>query len=299
MKLYMRHEVFREVTRLVRLLNRADTITACRPTVGRRPPLFKSPSRRGPRSGRSMPDSHLFGISESRYPGDDRIDAEVASMETLGLAGGDLLPPAVLSRKGNGPANGRPVSPGTVEKSASLLRSLSFVANRPLAGETSADRSAAFEAVGDALRRELRSDPMGRLFDAAPLLGQRLQSSLLATCGAMLGAQHADGGFAWALAELDELAKHVPPASSTVFPGAYYFEIFSADVTELSRALEASRREHAKRTSIAACRLTPDGTHLVVSSRIVGAAGRNRRCDDDGGGGRTLVQRDVEARDAE
>lgn len=133
-----------------------------------------------------------------------------------------------------------------------LAGSLSFAAARPAAGESAAERGAAFAAVGNGLRQELHSQQLARFFSAAPELGLRLQAALLAGCGALLGAQHPDGAFEWASTELEELSKNVPPASSAVFPGTYYYEIFTSDVSELARALATCRREDAKRRALAA-----------------------------------------------
>ena len=146
----------------------------------------------------------------------------------------------------------RPVSPGTIEKSASLLRSLSFAAQRPSTGETSAERAAAFAAVGQVLRSELHGAQMQRLQAAAPELAPRVQAALLACCGSLLGAQDPDSGFEWALSELDGLSKSIPPQTSAVFPGAYYYDIFTSDVAELGRSLAARRRDEAKLRSLAA-----------------------------------------------
>lgn len=147
---------------------------------------------------------------------------------------------------------GRPSSPGTVEKAASMLRSLSYIASRPSGGEMLADRAAAFLAVGGTLRRELRSEQVERLASAAPELCQRLQTALFAGCGVLLGDAFPDGGFEWASSEIDDLAKHIPPPSSAVFPGAYYFEIFSADVADLGRAINLCRQQSARRHAVAA-----------------------------------------------
>jgi len=68
------------------------------------------------------------------------------------------------------------------------------------------------------------------------------------------------------MSELNELAKGVPPAASAAFPGAYYYEIFTADIAELSRALAIRRREEAKRVSIVADVLS------VLARSGVGAA---------------------------
>ena len=66
------------------------------------------------------------------------------------------------------------------------------------------------------------------------------QRANLGLRGALLGTQHADGGFEWAASELDDLTKNLPPPQSAVFPGAYYYEIFASDIAELSRALASS-----------------------------------------------------------
>lgn len=206
----------------------------------------------GERSGRALEmGDPLFGYSVEQHmpPTNQHGDAEVLDGDFLALPGGDLIAPALVPKV---PEMRRPVSPGTIEKSASLLRSLSFVASRPPSGETAADRSAAFAQVGQALRSEMHGAQMQRLRQAAPELAPRLQSSLLACCGALLGAQDSDGGFEWAMSELDDLAKNMPPATSAVYPGAYYYEIFTSDVAQLSRALAARRREEAKKAALIA-----------------------------------------------
>uniref|UniRef100_A0A7S2MYR3 Uncharacterized protein n=1 Tax=Haptolina brevifila TaxID=156173 RepID=A0A7S2MYR3_9EUKA len=213
-----------------------------------------------------MAGDSLYGISEPQYGG----SAEIASAEALAQNGGLFLPPQILSKAPSATVT-RPLSPGTVEKSAGLLRSLSFAASRPNAGESTADRGAAFEAVGSALARELHSEQMERFIGAQPLLGQRLQAALLACCGALLGTGHPDGAYEWASSELDELAKQIPPATSNVFPGAYYFEIFSADVAELGRALAAARKEQARRRSLAVDVLNVLGRPNVGAAEVHGA----------------------------
>ena len=100
------------------------------------------------------------------------------------------------------------MSPGTIEESASLLRSLSFVASHAPSGETAADRSTASLRWAGPCGSEMHGAQMQRLRQAAPELAPRLQSSLLACCGALLGAQDSDGGFEWAMSELDDLAKN-------------------------------------------------------------------------------------------
>ena len=221
-----------------------------------------------------MVSAQLYGVSDMQpFPG----SAEVLSADALAAEGGDLIAPALLPRL---PPNTRPVSPGTIEKSASLLRSLSFAAARPATkAETPAERGRAFAAVGSALRHELQSDQMARLRSAAPELGPRVQAALMAACGALLSSADSDAGFEWATAELDELSKNVPPATSAVFPGAYYHEIFASDVAELGRSLAARRREEAQKRALAADVLA------VLARPGVGAAevlGISRACDDVG-----------------
>ena len=214
-----------------------------------------------------MPDpALLYGISEPQFE-----SAEVISADILGRDGGLFAPPQILSKAPLSHGTGRPLSPGTVEKSASLLRSLTFAASRPSKGESTAERGAAFEGVGAALARELHSEQMDRLLATAPQLGQRLHAALLAVCGALLGTAHPDGAYEWAAAELDDLTKNIPPATAAVFPGAYYFEIFSADVTELGRALAVSRRDQAKMRSLAADVLAVLGRAGVGAAEVHGA----------------------------
>ncbi len=189
-----------------------------------------------------MPSHELYGHSEQQPYYNE---PEVASAEMLAI-GTDIVPKVPRPMA----VAARPVSPGTVEKAASLLRSLSFACGRPATGESALERAKAYAMVGATLRRELRGDQFERLSHVAPKLGTQLQSALLSSCGALLGAQHPDGAFEWASAELDELAKAVPPANAGVFPGAYYFEIFSSDVSDLSRALAVCRREDASRRSL-------------------------------------------------
>ena len=188
-----------------------------------------------------MDDDRLYGFSEHEHAMEDGRGYD--------LSGGEYAPPAIVPKV---PPMARPVSPGTIEKSASLLRSLSFIAQRPAAGETGKDRAAAFAQAGKTMRIELQGAQMQRLRQAAPDLAPRLQSALLACCGSLLGSQDADSGFAWAMSELDDLAKNIPPAASAVFPGAYYYEIFTADIAELSRALAIRRRDEASRAALQA-----------------------------------------------
>ena len=242
-----------------------------------------------------MASSQLYGISDFQTQG-----AEVLAADKLAMDGGDLIAPAVLPRVS---AGARPVSPSTIEKSASLLRSLSMAATRPAKGETPENRSRIFAGVARGLRTELQGDQMARLRTAAPELGPRLQAALLAACGALLGAQDFDAGFEWAGNELDELAKHVPAATSAVFPGAYYHEIFSADVQELTRSLGHRRREEALRRKLQTDVLA------VIAREGVGAPevhGAGRAAMDAGLGAEAtaakavgeLIEREVQSRRA-
>ena len=179
---------------------------------------------------------------------------QVASMDYLSSPA-DLPPPplpvlslhqSVGSSAQHAP---RPVSPGTVEKMASLLRSISFAAGRSGVGEAS-ELSASFSSVAATLATELRGDEFSRLTSCAPELAKQLQASLLASCGALLGGQSSDAALEWAVRELEQLALRVPEAEAA-FPGTYYHQIFAADANQLSNALRASRREVAHRSNLA------------------------------------------------
>ena len=224
-------------------------------------------------SGGLMPA--LYGVSELQSAGGRRVSdlaAEVISADQIpyrDTSHAFIPQPAILTRPVAG--IGRPSSPGTIEKIASMLRSLSYIANRPPGGEAPAERSAAFAAVASSLRQDVRSDQLSRLATVAPDLAQRLQTTLLAGCGALLGDVHPDGGFEWASSELADLAKHLPPATSAVFPGVYYYEIFAADVAELGRALDAMRRSSARRRALAAELLTVLARPGVGAAEVHGA----------------------------
>ena len=88
-----------------------------------------------------MPASYeptLYGVSELQSAGGRRVSdsAEVISADQIPYRDTSyaFIPqPAILSRPVAG--IGRPSSPGTIEKIASMLRSLSYIANRPPGGE--------------------------------------------------------------------------------------------------------------------------------------------------------------------
>jgi len=150
-----------------------------------------------------------------------------------------VAPPALT------PPPARPASPTSVEKMASMLRSLSFAATQPRSA-SEAGRAQQFQGASAMLQRELFAGHVQRLLLAAPALAQRLVTALTSTCGVLLGAENTEAGFEWASQELDELRRQVP-ANDGVFPGDYYRQIFDADVAALYAAVAAVRREASRR----------------------------------------------------
>lgn len=132
---------------------------------------------------------------------------------------------------------------------ASFLRSISFAAVNPSVGDAS-ELSAAFAMVAKSLAAGLRGAEFSRLAERAPDLAKLLKASVLASCGALLGARSSDSAFQWAIEELEQLSLRVPQAEA-IFPGTYYHQIFAADVNQLGVALATSRREIARRTALA------------------------------------------------
>ena len=89
--------------------------------------------------------------------------------------------------------DGRPASPSTVEKMASMLRSLSFSAGRPLVGGDAAARGAQFLHVASTLQGELGAAHMQRLRERSPALARRLEGVLIASMATLLGAHAVEG----------------------------------------------------------------------------------------------------------
>ncbi|KAG8457529.1 hypothetical protein KFE25_004165 [Diacronema lutheri] len=158
----------------------------------------------------------------------------------------DLAPPrddALLEPRGAQP---RPLSPASVEKVASMMRSLAFTATSPHADSEEHQRRE-WAKVSRALMRDVRSEPLARMRASDARLADRTQSVLAFACGAMLGVEVPDGALAAVGEELGQLRHHLP---TPLFPGGYYEEIFEADVAQLSAAC-ASRR-HAVTRKMAA-----------------------------------------------
>ncbi|KAJ1633193.1 hypothetical protein T492DRAFT_983044 [Pavlovales sp. CCMP2436] len=132
----------------------------------------------------------------------------------------------------------RPVSPASVEKAASMMRSLAFTAASPHADANDDHQRREWAKVSRSLMRDVRGEAVARLRARQPALGARLESVLAFACGAMLGVEVPDGALAAIGEELGQLRQHL---SSSVFPGDYYEEIFEADIAQLSAA-SATRR---------------------------------------------------------
>ena len=147
------------------------------------------------------------------------------------------------------PRGPRPASPGTVEKMASLLRSLSFAASRPHVGDA-AELTATYKSIAATLTTELRGDEFGRLETRVPELSKPLHTALIASCGALLGVQHADAALEWATQQTEQLSVSLPEEAS--FPGTYYHQIFASDVSQLQSSLAMARREIGRRRDLAA-----------------------------------------------
>ena len=196
-------------------------------------------------------NAELTSLEEWRVPS----PSAVYQPELFG-AGLDAskLPPSTILTDGSVGAMqrdaARPASPGTVETMASKLRSLSFAAGRPRTGEA-AGRAAQYVAAGDALKEQLRSQQSERLRQVAPALAGRLDAALLASCGVLLATEHADGGFEWASWHIEQL-RRVLPHHEAAFPGAYYREIFGADVTQLATSLAEVAHATSRRRAAAA-----------------------------------------------
>ena len=107
----------------------------------------------------------------------------------------------------------RPASPGTVEKMAALLRSISFAAALPPVGDggdgSDGDgcggglNGGKLMAVATALAMELRGKEFERLAACAPELAWPLHAALLVSCAALLGGSNADGALVWAADQLE------------------------------------------------------------------------------------------------
>ena len=196
-------------------------------------------------------NAELTSVEEWRAPS----PSSVYQPELFG-AGLDAakLPPSTILPDGSVGAMqrdaARPASPGTVETLASKLRSLSFAAARPRSGQA-AGRAAQYVAAGDALKEQLRSQQSERLRQVAPALACRLDAALLASCGVLLATEHADGGFEWASWHVEQL-RQVLPHHEAAFPGAYYREIFGADVSQLATSLAEVAHATSRRRAAAA-----------------------------------------------
>eukprot|EP00967_Tisochrysis_lutea_P070646 scaffold93305_cov26-Tisochrysis_lutea.AAC.3 len=162
----------------------------------------------------------------------------------------------------------RPASPSSVEKLASLLRSVSFLAGRPRAAgspQAEAERREAFDALAVNLRSELRSEPLQRFEEAAPALVGALRGSLLSAAALLLGAEGTPRAFEWARDGIEEL-RPLLPAAEPLLPGAYYREILEADMAQLSAAVATAGRELERRRAISSDVLA------VISRPAAGAA---------------------------
>ena len=196
-------------------------------------------------------NAELTSVEEWRAPS----PSSVYQPELFG-AGLDAakLPPSTILPDGSVGAMqrdaARPASPGTVETLASKLRSLSFAAARPRSGQA-AGRAAQYVAAGDALKEQLRSQQSERLRQVAPALACRLDAALLASCGVLLATEHADGGFEWASWHVEQLRQALPHHEAA-FPGAYYREIFGADVSQLATSLAEVAHATSRRRAAAA-----------------------------------------------
>jgi hypothetical protein len=144
----------------------------------------------------------------------------------------DDAPPAA-------PLGPRPMSPTSVDKVASMMRSLSFTASSPNADAEDRNRRE-WAKVSRAL---MRDEAVARLRERQPAIGCRVESVLAFACGVMLGVEVPDGALAAIGEELGQL-RHT--LSAGVFPGAYYEEIFESDVSQLSNVC-AQRRDKVGR----------------------------------------------------
>mmetsp|Transcript_26787 Transcript_26787/g.86470 ORF Transcript_26787/g.86470 Transcript_26787/m.86470 type:complete len:656 (+) Transcript_26787:3814-5781(+) len=171
---------------------------------------------------------------------------------TPGMFHVDMLLPPPPAPSGLHPG-ARPASPSSVEKMASLLRSISFVAGRPRTGSAAeeASRIQAYDTVAWNLRNELGSESIGRMAQVAPHLVSTLEAALLSSAGVLLGAEGAPRAFEWARDSLDALRSLLPTAEvESVLPGQYYREILEADVAQLSQAVATAGRELERRLAI-------------------------------------------------
>jgi len=180
-----------------------------------------------------------------------------------------LPPPPSL-----GPPPGpRPASPSSVEKMASLLRSISFVAGRPRTGSATEEtaRVQAYDTVAWNLRHELGSDSIGRMGQVAPHVVSALQAAILSSAGVLLGAEGAPRAFDWARESLDEL-RSLLPTVERFLPGQYYREILEADVAQLTQTLAGAGRELERRRAVAADVLAVIARPAVGAAELAGVA---------------------------
>ncbi|KAL1510996.1 hypothetical protein AB1Y20_005821 [Prymnesium parvum] len=208
-----------------------------------------------------MPPDEL--ISQAEWQWQPSHPPEVASIDYLRHAPAAPFPLDLP----HPPA--RPLSPGTVEHLASLLRAFSSASSlASLAAPPPSPHP--FTAAAASLSSALRSDAFSRLDALHPTLSRPLRASLAAACAALLAAHDAPRGLAWAAEQLEALAASVP--DDAAFPGAYYHEIFTADVHSLREALLASRREASRRGEAAAHALEAIGTPGATVAELLAAA---------------------------
>ena len=196
-------------------------------------------------------NAELTSVEEWRAPSPSAVyqpELFGAGLDAAKLPPSTILPDGSVGAMQRDAA--RPASPGTVETLASKLRSLSFAAARPRSGQA-AGRAAQYVAAGDALKEQLRSQQSERLRQVAPALAGRLDAALLASCGVLLATEHADGGFEWASWHVEQL-RQVLPHHEAAFPGAYYREIFGADVSQLATSLAEVAYATSRRRAAAA-----------------------------------------------
>ena len=196
-------------------------------------------------------NAELTSVEEWRAPSPSAVyqpELFGAGLDAAKLPPSTILPDGSVGAMQRDAA--RPASPGTVETMASKLRSLSFAAARPRTGQA-AGRAAQYVAAGDALKEQLRSQQSERLRQVAPALAGRLDAALLASCGVLLATEHADGGFEWASWHVEQL-RQVLPHHEAAFPGAYYREIFGADVSQLATSLAEVAHATSRRRAAAA-----------------------------------------------
>ena len=238
-------------------------------------------------------EAELSSIEEWRQPS----PAAVLAPELMG-AGMDASRMPVDGLLGHAPwaakrdETGRPVSPGTVETAASMLRSLSFAASRPRTSGDSASRLAQYSAAAESLKEQLRKQPCERMRQVAPALTERFEAAVLAGCGVLLGAEHPDGGFEWATWHIEQLRKLLPHQEAA-FPGAYYREIFSSDVSQLGTLLADVQRTLAKRRAAAADTIDAiarsEGSSAARLESAASAA-EGVGCDDEGRAARAVAR---------